>query len=173
MHRSFLQVLKHIQEHTYRTFTVSIPDVSPPLSALQRRPAGSVRGSSPAWSTGRNRRCLSTASPPLRCDLRSDPTDTPACLDPDCSNGTRRQTPQLLAYSKTWLLNIEMLREVKASPPDEGLCSLQCADPGDGATGVAVQDLLSPPGVQVPDMNGTLPRPTKPKKTPHKTALQQ
>lgn len=163
--------------YTYRTFTVSIPDVSPPLSALQRRPAGSVRGSSPAWNTGRIRRCPSTVSPPLRCDLRSDPTDTPACLDPDCSNGTEqvdegRQTLQLLAYSKTWLLNIETLREVKASPPDEGLCSLQCADPGDGATGVAIQNLLSPPRVQVPNMNGTFPRPTKPNKIPQSMALQ-
>lgn len=149
--------------HTYRTLTVSIPNISPPLSALQRRPAGSVRGSSPAWSTGRIQRCLSTASPPPRCDLRLNPTDTPACLDPDCSNETRRPVQTSALFTRVLQNPVVKHRDaqrsyrVKATPPDEGLCSLQCADPGDGATSVAVQNLRSPPRVQVPDMNGTFP----------------
>lgn len=41
--------------------------------------------------------------------------------------------------------------------PEEATGSLQCVDPNDRAPQMAVQDLLSPPGVQVPDVDLTLP----------------
>lgn len=47
-------------------------------------------------------------------------------------------------------------RELPSSP-DEGVCGLQGADPDDRASSVTLHDPLSPPGVQVPDMDGTLP----------------
>lgn len=43
------------------------------------------------------------------------------------------------------------------SSPDEGVPGLQRADPDDRATSVTFHDPLSPPGVQVPDMDGTHP----------------
>lgn len=96
---------QHIHSHIH-TYRVSLPDVSPPPSALQQRPAGSFQGSSPAWSTDRTQRCRSTQSPPLHCDLRSDPTDRPACPGPDCATDTKGQKLQFLAHSQQSLVVI-------------------------------------------------------------------
>lgn len=83
--------MAHIHIPTSRVFGGPTPDVSPPLSALQQRPAGSFQGWSPAWSTDRTQRCRSTQSQPPHSDLHSGPTDRPACPVPDCAAKTKRQ----------------------------------------------------------------------------------
>ena len=87
-------------------------NVSPPLSAVRRRPAGSFQRSSPAWSTDRIQRCRSTQSRPSHCDLRSDPTDTPACPVPDCSTNRDNKNGQKLKFLARWLSGCVILKPV-------------------------------------------------------------
>ncbi|TNN76355.1 hypothetical protein EYF80_013434 [Liparis tanakae] len=69
-------------------------------TAEQRRPAGASQGSSPAWSTDRIQHCRSTPSPSPHYDLRTDPTDRPACPVPDCStNGGNRNRQKLQFFA--------------------------------------------------------------------------
>lgn len=60
-------------------------------------------------------------------------------------------------YKTTMKIKTVGIKVLKEILPNECTGSLQCADPDDGVPRMAFEDLLSPPGVQVPDVDPTLP----------------